>query len=525
MRRLNHLVIVGALVSIALAMIPLKSACAADPGISSTSSSDDPPSAKSKKVSDYRHLLDEIDAERKHIEKLESAVRELQYSNQQLQQTQTTLQTSLQTTNSQTAKQVSQIQKTLNSELGPFNFGDKINSFFGQHTFSIVGGIAAGFAYSRQSGQNQFTLDFEVNPIIRLNDWLLFYSSVGARAGTGGVANLGPSLANLQMFPFGWKVPVELVLGIFDTPFGDWYENQSPNWVNPFITPPLLYGAEAIEPGSSLGIAARGAIQWGQMGQDVDYTVWADSGPTFESAQGVNLIPNPVIGEIVNPLTGTNLSTNGKGVGARFRLFPIPVRAELGRLELMATTYNGKWLNNNWFHAWGVGYAYRLGPFRSRGEWAQTYRQMPSLPAAAIYPGCCGHENRQGWYALFGYFLYGIPHPDLGFFEQRFDKIEALVRYSGVNQRAIVTNDISTQPVFGFSGSPAIFNPHAREVALGIDYWFAPSIVWQTEIDWELPHQGGTAYTFNGSATTPVAHSVGATTNDTAVLTQFVVGF
>jgi hypothetical protein len=146
----------------------------------------------------------------------------------------------------------------------------------------------------------------------------------------------------------------------------------------------------------------------------------------------------------------------------------------------------------------------------------------------AAYPGCCGHDNRQGWYAQFGYFLYGIPHTDLGdFLERRFDKIEALVRYSGSNQRAIVANDIATNPVLGFNGSPAIFSPHAREVALGIDYWFAPSTVWQTEVDWELPRAGGLLYTVASFPASPprTASSVGSTTNDVAVLTQLSIGF
>ena len=76
----------------------------------------------------------------------------------------------------------------------------------------------------------------------------------------------------------------------------------------------------------------------------------------------------------------------------------------------------------------------------------------------------------------------------------------------------------------GFNGSPSIFAPHAREVALGLDYWIAPAIVWQTEVDFELPHAGGTLYSFNG-ASTPTASSVGATPNDRAILTQFAVGF
>ncbi len=109
--------------------------------------------------------------------------------------------------------------------------------------------------------------------------------------------------------------------------------------------------------------------------------------------------------------------------------------------------------------------------------------------------------------------------------ELRFNKTEFLVRYSGVNQRAILANDISTIPVFGFNGSPSVFSPHAREVALALDYWIAPSIVWMTEVDFELPRAGGTLYNFPGSASVPVASGIGATPNDVAVMTQLAIGF
>jgi hypothetical protein len=88
-----------------------------------------------------------------------------------------------------------------------------------------------------------------------------------------------------------------------------------------------------------------------------------------------------------------------------------------------------------------------------------------------------------------------------------------LTRYSGVNQRAIATEEVSTIPAIGFSGSPAIFSPHAREVALGVDYWIEPSIVWQTEFDFELPRAGGTVFAFNG-ANALTATGVGAMANE-----------
>ena len=237
------------------------------------------------------------------------------------------------------------------------------------------------------------------------------------------------------------------------------------------------------------------------------------------------MLPAPVIGEGVNPLTGVNLATKGIGYGARLRFYPLPVEWGWGRAELEASTYNGKWQNGLWYNSWGVGYAYRVGPFRTRGEWLQSYRQMQTLSGAAAYPGCCGPDNRQGWYTQFGYFLYGIPHPYLGdWLEPRFDKLELSARYSGVNQRAIVTEDITTTPVFGFNGSPSVFYPHAREVALGLDYWIGPKIVWKNEFDIELPRAGGTFYTFGG-ASTPTASAIGPTTNDFAVETQFTVQF
>src|SRR5208283_1686381 len=537
MRRIHQLLIAGTFASIALTVLAPGSTRAEDSSISKPGSSGDPPEAK---PGSYNRLLRELQAERQHmreverkheeeeaaerkrIDELEKEVSAINSANLQLQQVQTTLQT----TNAQTEKQVTQIQKTVSSELGPFNFGDRINSFLGQHTFTMVGDASVGYYYDHQGGVNDPVLEFEINPMIRLADWIQFYGAIGAVAGPGGISTVGPTLANLQIFPFGQEAPLELVAGLFDLPFGDFYENQGPPWVNPFVTAPLMYGAEAILPPASLGMQARGGIQWGSLGQDVDYTVWADSGPSFESSPGVDAIPAPVIGERLNPLTGTNIATNGKGFGARFRLFPVPISEDLGRLELMATTYNGKWLDSLWYNSWGVGYAYRLGPFRTRGEWAQTYRQMQSLTGAAAYPGCCGHENREGWYAMAGYFLYGIPHPYLGdWLEPRFDKLEFLVRYSGVNQSGILANDITNVPVQGFNGSPSVFSPHAREVALGLDYWFAPSIVWQSEVDFELPGRGGTLYNFAGTSSTPTASGIGATENDVAAMTQLTVGF
>ena len=193
----------------------------------------------------------------------------------------------------------------------------------------------------------------------------------------------------------------------------------------------------------------------------------------------------------------------------------MPLDSNLGRLELGASTLNGKWLNGNWYNAWGVDFAYLRGSLQARGEFIEMYRQMPNSNA----------DNRQGWYVQLGYFLNQVHLPGFPEVVENFvQKLEPLVRYSGVNQRAVVADEISTVPEIGFSGSPSIFTPHAREVALALDYWLAPSIVWQNEVDLELPEAGGSIIAFQGSST-PTTRPQGATPNDVVFQSQLSIGF
>jgi hypothetical protein len=143
-------------------------------------------------------------------------------------------------------------------------------------------------------------------------------------------------------------------------------------------------------------------------------------------------------------------------------------------------------------------------------------------------------DNRQGWYLQLGYYLNqvnlpGVPDEINGYVH----RLEPLIRYSGVNQHYVDTDDIVAAtgvgqggiqmgliPDFGLSGSPALYAPHSREVAFGLDYWIAPSIVWQNEFDLELPRAGGTF--INGAGMTS---SAGSIPNDKAFLSQFTIGF
>src|SRR5215471_9427969 len=463
-----------------------------------------------------KKIKNDESAERQRVDQDEQLIRRLERELEQLksQHTSLTHQADVLTVTSDKLKaettQLQDLQKQIAAGPNDEQFGSAMNRWLGSHQFTWNGAVAGDFIYDRGNNTNTFALTFEPLVIYRLNDWITFVGELEAGLPQGSSADFQLPIAMWQLFLNDY---LQVNAGIFDQPFGDWYEAQSPLWVNRFITAPLLYGAEAIIPPTEIGFQLRGGLQWGALGQDLDYTTWIANGPSFSTQ------PQPVVGQTLNPVTNIQTNTNGKAFGSRIRFYPFPLDSNLGRLELGASTYDGKWMNGNWFNSWGVDYAYLNGNLQTRGEWVQMYRQMPAGSASG------SPDKRQGWYVQVGYFLQGLPLPKLPLGIDRYiQNLEPLVRYSGVNQRAVVAEEISTVPAIAFSGSPAIFTPHAREVALGIDYWIEPSIVWQTEFEIELPRAGGTLFSFNGGST-PTASPIGATSNDHAILTQFVIGF
>ncbi len=441
------------------------------------------------------------------IEQLEQKVDRLETQNERLERSTQTLQTSSQKLQAQTREQLAQIQEHWSGGASSSEFAQEFQNYLGEHQFTLAGDAAGSFIYDRKASKNTFALQFQPLVLYRLNDWLLFEGSIQASLPVGSAANFQLPVATAQIFLNDYMV---VNAGIFDQPFGDFYEDQSPLWVNRFVTAPLPYGVEALVPPTDIGVQLRGGLQWGVLGQDLDYTAWVSNGPGFDSA-----LPQPVVGEVVNPVNSIAVNSNGRAYGGRFRFYPLPLDSNLGRLEVGASTLDGKWLGGHWYNAWGVDFAYLRGNLQARGEYLEMYRQMPNS----------NPDNRQGWYVQLGYFLNQLDIPGMpDFAADIVHRLEPLVRYSGVNQRAIVQDEVSTVPSLGFSGSPSIFTPHAREVALALDYWMAPSIVWQNELDIELPEAGGSIIAFAGSST-PTITPRGATSNDVAFLTQLAIGF
>ncbi len=468
--------------------------------------------------SELRELKQDRVRDQEEIRDLKARVEQLEGENKQLKSTNNQIQNE----QVQTTQAVKQIQEQAKEGPSSSQFSSALNRYLGTSTFMISGAAGLSYVYDQQTGsindvphqkQNTFLSDWEPMILYRPNDWILFQGILSAAFGSTGTS-VDLSSAEFHLFLHDH---LELLGGLFDNPFGDWYETQSPMWVNRFITAPLPFGVEPVVPAGEMGLQARGGFQWGKTGQDFDYTVWGGNGPSFSE---------PVPGATMNAPTPIAFkSTNGKSVGARFRFYPIPLDADWGRLELGTSTYNGKWTAGNWLNSWGVDFNYFIGSLQTRGEWLQSYRQMPNgVPS----------DNRQGGYIQTGYFLNNV---DLPFLPEAVNKhlqrLEPLIRFSMVNQRAVATDDINSAtgvgmggfrvglvPDFGLNGSPALYAPHSREVALGLDYWLTPSIVWQNEFDFEVPRKGGVFVASDGS-TTAVVH----VPNDYIFFTQVSIGF
>jgi hypothetical protein len=106
---------------------------------------------------------------------------------------------------------------------------------------------------------------FEPILFYRLNDWILFEGTIEADLPPGSDASFQLPVATAQIFLNDY---MEINAGIFDQPFGDFYEDQSPVWVNRFVTAPLPYGVEALVPPTMSAFSSAAVCsgaRWGRI--------------------------------------------------------------------------------------------------------------------------------------------------------------------------------------------------------------------------------------------------------------------
>jgi hypothetical protein len=437
-----------------------------------------------------RRLMEERERRnQEEVEQLRQQIKAIQTAQQQTEQ-------KLEVQQKASTQQIKSVVKTELAEEAPSTFGGLLNSYWGQHRFLLLGGGATTFAYDRNTNENTFAAALLPVILWRLSDRIFFQGHLEVTLPASGGADVELEYAEFNAFLNKY---LEVGVGKFLLPFGDFISDVHPPWLDRFVTHPIPYREDVgMLPFDALGVQARGAVQWGALGQDVDYTAWVNNGPSFD-------VPLP--GSAIDS-TNVQTNTHGKSFGARLRFYPFPVDSSLGRLELGVSTYDGKWQDGLWFTSWGVDTSYLRGNLEVRGEYIETHRQLPEPQNA---------DNRNGWYIQAGYQLTGLNIANV--INPFVHRLEPVVRYSGENQHGVIMGE-PMAPNVGMNGSPSLMVPHPREVALGLDYWIAPSIVWKLEYDIELPENGGYLFTEDGTAM-----PVGSTSTDRAILTQLAIGF
>lgn len=334
-----------------------------------------------------------------------------------------------------------------------------LERYWGENRFVLTGWGAGTYEWQDTANSNTFAATFVPIFLYRVTDQILFEAEPEFELLSDGDTEVNLEYAQADIFLNDY---LTVVGGKFLLPFGDFIQQLHPAWINKLASFPLPFLEEGgLLPFSDVGFQLRGGTGlWDKEGADVEYTLFISNGPRYASD------------EVGAEFETNNLDPNrGKGFGARLATYPLPLEAELGRLKLGVSTFDGKWDEDNdlWFTSFGVDAAYQLDEVELRGEYLKSWRDMPKEVDT---------DRREGWYVQAAYKLSRLPVRYL-------NRTELIVRYSGVNQSSpSEPEEEETTPGEEGEGD---FVPRPRQVALGIDYWLTPSVVAKFEYDRELP--------------------------------------
>jgi opacity protein-like surface antigen len=295
----------------------------------------------------------------------------------------------------------------------------------------ISGYGTVGYAY-RTQGDNENEYTASINPIFlfQFQDRILFEAEWEFELEEG-VTETGLEYAQLD-----WIVSDNLVLvgGKYLIPFGVFGERIHPSWINKLTTAPPIYGHHVTEFGrppllpvlTDVGLMARGVVRPGRF--EIGLNAYVTNGPAVEEG-ATELIP-----ELEFPASSGDNNTN-KMVGGRLDLV-LPPWAELN-FSIM----NGDYDDNNVldFTAWNVAAELRRSGFEFRGEYIQTRQEIETVNG---FPTV----RRHGFFSQLAY---------------RWREWEPVVRWT---------------QIFDDKLDGATIEEGAWQVALGLDYWFSPSI-------------------------------------------------
>ena len=303
----------------------------------------------------------------------------------------------------------------------------------------IVGSASAGFSKPSAQYGSFNLLDF--NPIFLLGYKDSVFARVALDFSLDDQGNTQTSLnyANLNLFLNDYAV---LGAGKFDSALGYFGQNLSAAWINKLADTPVGFGGDQAAPQAEVGIRLSGGFPLYDDAK-ANYAVFVSNG-----SQGLVDTTNSVIDHI-----DTDGFTNNYGnytIGGRLGFLPIPnveigVSLSGGKLVLLDMADGTTVLQNGrHYNSLGADISYKKDNLDLRAEITQ---QQVSYQTGSIVTQA---ERWKAWY------------------------LQAAYRIQSTNFEPVVRYGKFTSP---------ISNQQQGQLALGLDYWFAPSIDVQVQYD------------------------------------------
>jgi hypothetical protein len=309
----------------------------------------------------------------------------------------------------------------------------------------LHGVVATDFVGTDAKGKHSSFVAGKFLPIFlaSYSDWLLLESHLEFVTTSLGETEASLEYAQLDLMATDW---LTFVAGKFLSPIGQFQQALHPPWINKLPDRPAGFVEDGgDEPLTEVGVMVRGGFPIGPM--KATYAVFGGNGPRLSDS-----------GPALEGFGGDN---NGdKSFGGRVSLFPIPhlevgvsgMRSTIGGIPAMTGP-----VSSAEYHLIDVDAAYTNGPWDVRGELISAHLGSlvsafdPSDPAPTAIPA----TDWFNWYLQAAYRLSGLTEDPI------LSRFEPVIRYGQLH-------------VSGFDG----FRENDEDrFSVGLDYWFAPSVV------------------------------------------------
>ncbi|HHF0527009.1 TPA: cytochrome c [Legionella anisa] len=299
----------------------------------------------------------------------------------------------------------------------------------------ITGAASAGYSIPNNHSGRFDILNFTPMFLFRYKDLLFLHSDVDFSLDDDGVTNVELDTLNLNLFLNDYAV---FGIGEFESPLGYFTQNLSPSWVNRLPTAPAGFHSNEAAPQSQLGAQLRGGFYF-LSSLKVNYITFVANGPRafadtttglidyISTASFPNNYGNFIGGGRIGILPIPELEIGFSGAGGKLALFDVNTNMILGEIgrdySSLGADLSFKW--KDW-------------DFR-----AEVIQQQIGPQVTSLFP------QKECWKAWYLQAAYWIPAT----------KFQPIVRWGGY------TSPVSSQSL--------------HQVALGVDYWVAPSIAVQ----------------------------------------------